>query len=344
MPLRSRRPSDTRADIAECRVLLRGGSKTFYIASLLLPEVVRAPASALYAFCRLADDEVDLLGQTGAVERLRERLKLVYAGLPLPHPADRALADIVEEFGLPYELLDTMLEGFEWDCAGRRYDDFSGLCDYAARVAGSVGAAMAVLMGARDPDQLARATDLGVAMQLSNIARDIGEDARNGRIYLPLSWLRQEGIDPDAWLRNPAFDPALGRVVARLLAEADVLYARASSGVARLPRPCRTGIGAARLMYAEIGHQVARQGFNSIETRAVVPAGRKLWLLACSEVQSWWPMAAGSHAALPQTQYLVDAVLAHPAPRPIAAEGTSAWLYNLFSRLEGRDVGVARAL
>ena len=96
---------------------------------------------------------------------------------------------------------------------------------------------MALLMGARAPHLLARACDLGVAMQLTNIARDVGEDARAGRLYLPLAWLREAGIDPDAWLTRPAFTPALGDVVRRLLQQADVLYARAGAGIAAFRSP-----------------------------------------------------------------------------------------------------------
>ena len=106
---------------------------------------------------------------------------------------------------------------------------------YAARVAGTVGVMMTLLMGVRDAAALARACDLGVAMQLTNIARDVGEDARAGRLYLPLDWLDEAGVDRDRFLAAPAPSPALARVVARLLAEADRLYARAATA----SRGCR---------------------------------------------------------------------------------------------------------
>ena len=131
-------------------------------------------------------------------------------------PADRALADVVQQFAIPRTLLDALIEGFAWDAEGRRYEDISSVYAYSARVAATVGAMMTLLMGVRDPDLLARACDLGVAMQLSNIARDVGEDAANGRLYLPREWLREEGLDPDAWLAKPVWSPALGRVVSRL--------------------------------------------------------------------------------------------------------------------------------
>ncbi len=147
---------------------------------------------------------------------------------------------------------------------GRRYATLAELRGYAARVAGSVGAMMAVLMGARSAAQLARATDLGIAMQLTNIARDIGEDARAGRIYLPLDWLAAAGVDPDRLLADPRPTPALASLTASLLAEAGRLYARADPGIARLPLACRPAIFAASLIYAAIGDEIARAGHDSV--------------------------------------------------------------------------------
>jgi phytoene synthase len=197
------------ADLAACRELLRNGSRTFLAASLLLPRAVHEPACALYAFCRLADDAVDGADASGdttsAVQRLRERLALAYAGTPRPLAADRALADVVARFAIPRALPEALIEGFEWDATGRRYDTLQELSDYAARVAGSVGAMMSLVMGVRSAEAVARACDLGVAMQLSNIARDVGEDARMGRLYLPRQWLREAGIDADAWLAQPVY-------------------------------------------------------------------------------------------------------------------------------------------
>ncbi len=114
---------------------------------------------------------------------------------------------------------------------------------------------MTVLMGVRDARTLARACDLGVAMQLTNIARDVGDDARKGRVYLPLDWLADEGVQPQALIADPRHDEALARVVARLLEAADVLYDRAVGGIAGLPLSCRPAIHAARLIYREIGRE-----------------------------------------------------------------------------------------
>ena len=333
-----------RADIAACRESLRNGSRTFLAASLLLPRAVHEPASALYAFCRLADDAVDDEGgSTHAVEQLRNRLALAYAGTPQPFAADRALAAVVERFSIPRALPQALLEGFEWDAQGRRYETLDELHDYAARVAGTVGAMMAMLMGVRSPEGVARACDLGVAMQLSNIARDVGDDARMGRLYLPRQWLREVGIDPDEWLARPVFSNALGAVVQRLLHSADVLYQRVDAGVARLPLSCRPGINAARYLYAEIGHEVARRGLNSVDGRAVVPALRKMGLLVRSVTRLRLQAADDNLPPLPATRFLVDAAAAampERAPLKPRAAGVNdriVWLIELFERLERRE-------
>jgi phytoene synthase len=336
------------ADLAACTALLQGGSRTFFAASLILPRSLRRSATALYAFCRLADDAVDNGGGLASLAQLEERLDRAYAGRPLDFAADRAFADVVAGHFIPRALPAALIEGFAWDAECRRYEQPADLRAYAARVAGSVGAMMAMLMGARAPQVIARACDLGVAMQLTNIARDVGEDARFGRLYLPLAWLREAGIDADAFLARPQFSPALGGVVRRLLDEAETLYARAATGVAGLPLACRPGMHAARLLYAEIGREVMRQGLDSVSRRAVVPARRKLRLLALALSATGAAGAMDAAPALLQTRFLVEAVAA--APRPMAPEPPSlpplaarsfdervGWLVDLFDRLERRE-------
>ena len=104
---------------------------------------------------------------------------------------------VVKKFHIPKEYPQALIEGFLWDVEDRKYENIHELCDYAARVAGSVGAMISCLMKVGDPSVIARACELGVAMQLTNIARDVGEDAKSGRLYLPREWLREEGIDPE---------------------------------------------------------------------------------------------------------------------------------------------------
>jgi phytoene synthase len=348
--------ADNGYDLEACERLMRGGSKTFFAASLVLPARVRTPAIALYAFCRLADDLIDGPGETdpsgqgalthdpsAALAELHDRLRLLYAGTPLPIDADRALAAVVARFGIPQSLLAALLEGFAWDAQGRLYETLEDVHAYGARVAGTVGTMMALIMGTRSPQALARACELGVAMQLTNIARDVGEDARNGRLYLPRAWLREAGIDPDDWLRAPTFSPALAGVVKRLLTEADRLYRRAERGIAELPRDCRPAIQAARLVYAEIGREVERHGCDSVSRRAVVSGQRKLALIARAlEAALWRTTRTGwrlpALAPLPAIVFLVEAAsVAGMTPPPVARR--ALWGRRIDERLV-RTIGL----
>jgi phytoene synthase len=303
----------SRADLEACRTAIKAGSRTFHAASHLLPLRVREPALSLYAFCREADDAIDQSSDpSAALADLEVRLDLAYRREPIDNAADRALADVVARYHIPRAVPAALLEGFAWDAEGRIYEDLSALRAYGTRVAGTVGVMMSLLMGVRAPAALARAADLGVGMQLSNIARDVGEDARLGRVYLPRDWLREAGVPADEWLAQPQFGPELGSVVLRLLGEARGLYERAAAGVAELPAECRPAIHAARLMYAEIGREVERAGGDSVSGRAVVSARRKLLLLLQAITASVNdPAVAGLWPALPEAQFLIDAVVDH---------------------------------
>ena len=326
------------ADLEACRAAIRTGSHSFHAASRLLPARVRDPALVLYAFCRFADDAVDEgADKVRAVLRLRDRLDAAYAGRPHDAPADRAFAAMVRAHEMPRALPEALLEGFAWDAEGRRYATLSEVCAYSARVGGAVGALLCVLMGARAPDTLARACDLGVAMQLTNIARDVGEDARAGRIYLPLDWLAEAGIDAGAFLTDPRPGPALGGVVARLLAFADDLYLRSEAGISALPMSCRAGIHAAGLIYRAIGAEVARAGHDSVTRRARTTGRRKLGLIALAGVRAAaspvMPQSARLHAApLPEVAFLVTA-----AARGSQRASRSEALISVLAQLEARD-------
>jgi phytoene synthase len=341
------------ADLKSVEALLRGGSRSFYLAGRLLPRPTRSAATALYAFCRLADDAVDGPKRSDAsLPQLRARLDRVYEATPLPLPVERLLTATVRTCGIPRGLLDALLEGFEWDGAGRRYETIEELRAYSARVAGSVGVMMTLMMGVRQAGVLARACELGIAMQLTNIARDVGEDARAGRLYLPCAWLREAGIDPESWLARPTFTPALAGVIERLLVAADAAYARATLGIAYLPARVRAGIHAARRLYAEIGQDLRRHGLDSIARRAHVGGRRKLWLLlvACGDALAARPIQL-SVQSFPEAEFLLEAVRSMQWPEsrvcaPNAArrpdQGRAEWVIELFSRLEQSERGALR--
>ncbi|MBM4210841.1 MAG: phytoene/squalene synthase family protein, partial [Gammaproteobacteria bacterium] len=273
---------------------------------------------------------------------LQRRLDRAYRGDPLDNPADRALAAVVAQFEIPQTLPAALLEGFAWDATVRDYHDLSSVRAYGVRVAGTVGVMMSLLMGVRSTDALARAADLGVAMQLSNIARDVGEDARMGRLYLPRDWLREAGLDPDAWLREPHFEPRLGAVIDRLLAEARMLYERSAAGVDELPVECRPAIHAARLMYAAIGDEVSRRGGDSVSSRAVVSGRRKLFLLAEALIAATRRTGGTAHSVLPEAQYLLDAISRHDRARGVSGDPLAG--ETLFTRELSRVLDVFERL
>lgn len=325
-------------DLARCRDAIRHGSLSFYTASTLLPAKVRDPALALYAFCRLSDDAVDLGNdKTSAVLRLRDRLGLIYEGRPKDAPADRAFAAVIAEHDMPRELPDALLEGLAWDAQWRQYETLSGVFDYSARVAAAVGAMMSVLMGVRDAAALARACDLGVAMQLTNIARDVGEDARAGRLYLPLEWMDEAGLDPRTFFADPVPDERVRAMTRRLLRTANRLYLRGEAGIPALPPGARPGIYAARHVYAGIGGAIERNAFDTISYRARTYKTQKLGWLGLSLMRSAASMVMPQSAVLyaeglAETQFLVDAAARAPARQPRARA-----LTEVLSQLEAAD-------
>lgn len=290
----------TDADRRACRELLRHGSRSFHAASLLLPPPVRDAASALYAFCRVADNAVDDENEgtergpnaAGAVEGLERRLDAIYEDGRLDGPVDRAFRSVVRSHAIPRVVPAALLEGLRWDERGKTYDELSDLYDYAVRVGSTVGVMMTLVMGRRDPATLADAAELGMAMQLTNISRDVGEDARRGRVYLPIRRLRESGVNVESWLEEPRYEAGVGSTVAWLLDDADRLYARSWAGISKLPSTSRPAIRAAALLYAEIGNEIRKTGLDPVSRRAWTSRGTKIRILARAVSRSKPPKSA----------------------------------------------------
>ena len=275
-----------------------------------------------------------------ALKTLHQRLDLIYAGLPKNHPVDRVLSQIVVDHDLPRGLLDALLEGFDWDSEERTYETLEEVCNYGARVAGTVGVMMAILMGVEDRDALARAADLGVAMQLTNICRDVGEDARAGRLYLPRQLLRKEGIKPEAFLASPEPSPGLTRVLKILLEHAERLYQRADQGIEELPISCRPGIRAARRLYAEIGHTLAEGNYDPISVRSIVSRSKKIKLLAGVMIGASKNKKLLAEQCADENRFLLRSI---PKTRISGRENprkfspSASWILELFMVLEKRE-------
>jgi phytoene synthase len=313
------RPDDRLA----CREWIRQHSKSFYLSSLLLPARVRQGAWALYAFCRRADDAVDenADGSVGMrrVEGLRRRLDNVYNGRADDDPIDRAFSQVVERHAIPRALPEALLAGMEMDARGATYDSDEDLLLYCFRVAATVGLMMTRIMGCSDDLAYTRAADLGVAMQMTNIARDVGEDARRGRVYLPNTLCAEVGLDPRSLLSATSATAAVKEAVKRLLARADGHYRAADLGVPLLPRGCRFAIASSRLIYSAIGDAIAQNDWDSVTRRAFVPLPKKLWLVtrATLALLSSPPRDSTGPADAALSRMLAEVGL--PAPKKLAS-------------------------
>ena len=267
------------------RRILAHHSKSFAFAGRLLPTRCRDDAAAIYAWCRRCDDAVDGPRETAvratAVAELRTELARIYGAGAESDPVLAGFQEVVRRHAIPRRYAEELVDGMAMDVGTVRYRTVDELLIYCYRAAGTVGLMMAHVMGVRNWSALRRAVDLGVAMQLTNICRDVAEDAERDRIYLPADLLetcRQPG-DPDG---------EVGRAVAELLRRADHLYSSADAGLTALPLRCAIGIRAARLIYAEIGQVIARRHFDVRAGRAVVSRGRKAWLAVRALFGTLW--------------------------------------------------------
>ncbi|MEJ7932445.1 phytoene/squalene synthase family protein [Ramlibacter sp. AN1015] len=294
--------SPDEAVVAHALASIASGSQSFAAATRLFDARTRQSAVLLYAWCRHCDDVIDgqVLGHAaapqagaganlqpsdpGAVEeRLRElerHTRRACAGAPCEHPVFLGLAEVVRRHDIPPRLPMELLAGFAMDARGTHYATLADTLLYGWRVAGVVGVMMARIMGVGSPATLDRACDLGIAFQLTNIARDVLEDAQRGRLYLPADWLREDGLDGLSAVLDPARREALARVVARLVGAAEPYYQSARAGIGELPLRCAWSIATARGIYRAIGRKVRRAGASALEQRMATGRAEKLWFVA----------------------------------------------------------------
>ena len=275
--------------VEHSRQSIERGSKSFAAATRIFAPDTRAGAYLLYAWCRHCDDLTD--GQQlgwGAtelppeaararLELLRDSTRRALAGEPVDDPVFLGLQLTVRRYRIPHRYPMEHLDGFAMDVEGRDYPELEDTIRYCYHVAGVVGVMMAHVMGVRDEDTLHRATDLGLAFQLTNIARDIVEDAAVGRVYLPAVWLEEEGVPP-AEVQSPRHRAALSRVARRLLDEAERYYDSAAIGLASLPFRSAWAVATAKEVYRDIGRLILARGAAAWDQRAKTSKARKLAL------------------------------------------------------------------
>jgi 15-cis-phytoene synthase len=261
-------------------------SKSFALASRLLPSDGRDEAAVVYAWCRRADDAVDLVPsseQAGAVARLRRELAAIYDGDAQIDPILAAFQSVVESRRIPRAYPAELLSGMAMDAEGAMYRTYAGLLSYCFRVAGTVGLMMSHVMGVRHPTALRHAAHLGMAMQLTNICRDVQEDWQRGRLYLPDEWLTFAGrLDLRARLGDPMpkqSTRAVASVIRELLRRADAFYASGEQGIPLLSFRSALSVRTASFVYADIGRAILAQNADPFAPRAVVGTARKLRLM-----------------------------------------------------------------
>lgn len=267
---------------AECRRLNRASGTTYYWAAQVLPKVKRHHVHALYGFCRYADDIVDDMGpaptqQRGdALARFGDRF---FVDLDRGHSDDlvlRAVVHTVTAFSIDPKLFHRFLNSMTMDLTVDRYDTWDALCDYMDGSACVIGEMMLPILEPRTPAAIPHARDLGLAFQLTNFLRDVGEDLDRGRVYLPGEDLERFGVDP----RHRSATPQWCELMAFEIDRARVLYRSADLGIAELPESSARSIRAARILYSEILERIEANGYDVFNQRARVPFPRKLAVAA----------------------------------------------------------------
>ena len=267
---------------------LRKGSKSFALASLFLPDRIRQDAAVCYAFCRFVDDAVDEVPRSqaaDAVVALRALVDDVYRGKPQADPRLQAFAALVQRVRLPREYPMALVDGMAMDAQGTRYETLSDLLLYCHRVAGVVGLMMCHVLGVRDESALPQAAHLGIAMQLTNICRDVVEDWERARLYIPRAMADvPHPSESSEFLAS--LGPALRPAVKALLQKADVYYQSGQRGLLHLSWRAAFAIRVAAWVYRDIGHGVARRQWDVTQGRVIVSLPRKLFLAGAAFARS----------------------------------------------------------
>jgi len=276
-------------------------SKSFSLASKLLPSFCRDTARIVYAWCRRADDAVDLVAaeaSASASKTLLGELDDLYAGRPLSDPIVAAFGEVVAKANIPKTYPLELLLGMRMDAEHVRYEKWDDLLLYCYRVAGTVGLMMCHVLGVKDARALRNGAHLGIAMQLTNIARDVAEDWHRGRLYLPdevLATYGAPGLERYLGRAMPTFAlPALSCGVRHLLQEAQAFYESADLGIGALEGQSAWAVATASAVYSEIGRELARKSFAVDAGRAHVSKLRKVYLAARSGL---WILKRASSAS-----------------------------------------------
>lgn len=279
--------------VSEGRALLARKARSFHLATALLPVPVQDDVAVLYGFCRLADDLADEPRSRAGAAAALDRLEAELLGVARPRTLIAGYRHMAWRHAMPLGPARTLLRGVRTDLADVAIEDDVALLRYCYRVAATVGLMLNRVLGVAGTEADACAVDLGLAMQLTNIVRDVREDAQQGRVYLPRHRLAAHGTSPEAMLAGTAPRPAVRAVALELLALADALYGHAASGLGFIPLRARPGIAAAYRLYASIGWRIRRRGHHPLDGRMVVPRLEKGWRLVEAAGLAAWTSLPG---------------------------------------------------
>jgi phytoene synthase len=274
------------ASYRRCEQLTKAYGTTYYWSARLLPATKQPHVYALYAFCRHADEIVDDLGDVPTEERaealasLADELFVALDKGSSEHEVLAALVDTADRYAIDRSCFERFLRSMTMDLTVTSYETYDDLLDYMDGSAAVIGEMMLPILGALDPAARVHARDLGLAFQLTNFLRDVGEDLDRDRVYIPRADLERFGVDPferrvtDGWRALMQFE----------MERTDALYRSADRGLAMLPPRSARSIQSARTLYAGILDRIVRNDYDVFTRRARVPLGRKLWTVASSFV------------------------------------------------------------
>ncbi len=271
-----------RASYERCKKLNAEHGKTYYLATLLLPPAKRPYVHALYGFARYADEIVDDLGSTLSDQEKADWLgrwgDQVLADIDRGHSTDpigRALVDTVRTWDIPTAHFDAFLHSMRMDLTVTEYATYDDLFEYVYGSAAVIGLQMVPILEPSSPDAYPRAQDLGVAFQLANFIRDVGEDLERGRVYLPMTELAEFGVTREVLERRIATPDVKAALVAQV-ARVRELEERSRPGIAMLSPDSQPCIDAARVLYCGIVDEVERIDYEVFDKRATVPLRRRV--------------------------------------------------------------------
>ena len=258
----------------ECEAITKKHAKTFYLASKFLNKEQRNDIYPIYAICRICDDSIDVDNQTG-VDKITQMINKAYSSPILEDDVLAAFRNTIQKYNIPKELFDELIAGVKMDLTISRYETFEDLYKYCYRVASVVGLMVLPILGYKEKEAKQYAVDLGIAMQLTNILRDIKEDWQRRRLYIPLKELKQFGCSEDTIAKDKVTPEFIDLMKFQINRTRDY-YQKSNKGIKLITTPRGRFVAASmKNMYSGILEKIEKNGYNVFSQRAVVSKPKK---------------------------------------------------------------------